>query len=69
MACFCAIVVSVCVTLSAKTVWATTKDADVVEKVRTASIIVRKSRVNMEICCGGGADVLGPTEAVGARGT
>ena len=23
----------------------------------------------MEICCGGGADVLGPTDAVGAGGT
>ena len=23
----------------------------------------------MEICCGGGADVLGPSDAVGSRGT
>ena len=44
------------------------KNADVVEKVRTASIIARKSRVDMEICCGGGADILSPTDAVGAGG-
>ena len=25
--------------------------------------------MDMEICCGGGADVLGPTDAVGAGGT
>ena len=37
------------VILSAKVVWAAVKDADVVEKVQTASIIVRKSRVDMEI--------------------
>ena len=60
---------SIRVILSAKAVWAAVKDADVAEKVRTASIIVRKSRVDMEICCGGGADVLGPTDAVGAGGT
>ena len=58
-----------CVILSAKAVWAAIKDVDVAEKVRTASIIARKSQVDMEICCGGGADVLGPTEAVGAGGT
>ena len=39
------------------------------EKVRTASIIVRKSRVDMEICCGGGIDVLCPIDAVGSGGT
>ena len=38
------------------------------KKVRTASIIARKSRVDIEICCGGGADVIGPTNVVGARG-
>ena len=57
------------VILSAKAVWAASKDVDVVEKVRIASIIARKSRVDMEICYGGGADVLGPTDAVGAEGT
>ena len=31
------------VILSAKAVWVVTKDADVVEKVQTASIIARKS--------------------------
>ena len=69
MAWFYAIAVSVCVILSAKAVWAAVKDADVAEKVWTASIMVRKSQVDMEICCGGGTDVLGPTEAAGAGGT
>ena len=32
------------VLLSAKAVWAAAKDVDVAEKVRTASIMVRKSR-------------------------
>ena len=41
MAWFCAMSVSVRVILSVKVVWAATKDADVAEKVRTASIIVR----------------------------
>ena len=58
-----------CVILPAKTVRAAAKDANVAEKVRTASIIVRKSRVDMEICCGGGADVLGPSDAIGDGGT
>ena len=57
-----------CVIISAKAVWAATKDVDVVEKVLAASIIVRKSRVDMEISCGGGADVLGTTDAIGAGG-
>ena len=52
------------VILSAKAVWAATKDVDVAEKVQTASIIARKSRVDMEICCGGGVDVLGPSNSV-----
>ena len=33
------------VMLSAKAVWAAVKDVDVAKKVRTASIMVRKSRV------------------------
>ena len=57
------------VILSAKAVWAAAKDADVAEKVRTASIIARKSQVDMEICCGGGVDVLGPIDAIRAEGT
>ena len=60
---------SVHVILSAKAVWAVAKDSDVAKKVRTAFIIVRKSRVDMEIFYGGGADVLGPTDAVGVGGT
>ena len=39
------------------------------EKVQTASIIARKSRVDMEICYGGGADVLGPSDAIGVGDT
>ena len=57
------------VILSAKAVWAALNNADVAEKVWTTSIIARKSRVDMEICCGGGADVLGPYDVVGAGGT
>ena len=57
------------VILSAKAVWAAAKDVDVAEKVRTASIILRKSLVDMEICCSGGINVLGPTDAVEAGGT
>ena len=57
-----------CVTLSAKAVWATTKDADKVAKVWIASIIARKSRGDVEICCNGGADVLGPADSEGAGG-
>ena len=56
------------VIILAKAVWAAAKDADVPEKVQIASIIARKSRVGMKICCTGGADVLGPIEAVGAGG-
>ena len=57
------------VILSAKAVWVAAKDADVVEKVRIASIIARKSRGDIEICWSGDADVLGPTEFEGAGGT
>ena len=69
MAWLCAMVVFVRVILSAKSMWAVEKDADVAEKVWNASIIVRKYRVDMEICCGGGSDVLGPSDAVEAGGT
>ena len=57
------------VIFSAKAVWAVANDADVAEKVWTTSIIARKSRVDMEICCGCAADVLGPSDAIGAGGT
>ena len=57
------------VILSTKAVWVAVKDADVVEKAWTAFIIVRKSRVDMEIFYGGGVDVLGPTDAVRDGGT
>ena len=57
-----------CVILSTKFVWAAANDADVAEKVRTASIISRKSQVDMKICCGGVADVLGSSDPVGAGG-
>ena len=55
------------VILLAKAVWAVAKDVDVDEKVRTTSIIARKSRVDTEICCGGGADVLSLTDAIGVE--
>ena len=57
------------VILSTKAVRAIAKDADVAEKVRTASIMVRKSRVDMDTCCSGGSDILDPAESVGAKGT
>ena len=60
---------SVRVVFSAKVVWAAANNSDVAKKVQTASIIARKSRVDMDICCGGGAHVLGPSDVVGARGT
>ena len=36
------------------------------EKARTASMMARKSRVEMVICCGGDAKVLGPATSAGA---
>ena len=52
------------VILSVKAAWATVKDVEVTEKVRTASIMARKSRVEMVICYGGGSDELGPAKSV-----
>ena len=57
-----------CAILSAKAVWAAVNDADVDKKVRTTSIMARKSRVDMDICCSGATDVLSPSGAVGAGG-
>ena len=54
------------VILSARAVWAVAKDADVVENVQTASMMVKKSRVEIVICCVGGAEVLAASPSVGA---
>ena len=51
--------------LSAIAVWAAAKDADVEENVRIASMMVRKSGVEIVIYCGGGAEVLGLATSVG----
>ena len=52
------------VLLLAKTAWATAKDAEMTEKVWTASIMARKSQVEMVICCAGGADELGQAKSI-----
>ena len=57
---------SVRVILSAWAAWVVANVAVVVENVRTASMMVRKSRVEIVICCGGGAEVLAATSSVGA---
>ena len=57
---------SVRVILSVRATWAVANDAAVVEKVRTASMMVRKSWVEIMICCGGGAEVLAATPSIGA---
>ena len=49
---------SVRVILSARAAWAVANDVVVVENMRIASMMVRKSRVEIGICCGGGAEVL-----------
>ena len=56
---------SVRVILFARAAWAVANDADVEENVRTASMMVRKSRLEIVIYCGGGAEVLGPATSVG----
>ena len=56
---------SVRVILSAKSAWEAANDADVEENVRTASMMVRKSRVEIVICCRGGAEVLATALSVG----
>ena len=55
---------SMLVILLARVAWAAAKDADVAENVRTASIMARKSLLEMDICCGGGVMVLGPAKSV-----
>ena len=49
---------SVRVILSARAAWTVANDVAVVENVRTASMMVRKSLVEIVICYGGGAEVL-----------
>ena len=45
---------------------AASNDADVAVNVRIASMITRKSRVDMVICCRGGVEVLGPATSARA---
>ena len=54
------------VILSTRAAWAVANDAAAVENVRTASMMVRKSRVEMVICYGGGTVVLATAPSVGA---
>ena len=54
------------VILSARAIWVVAKDAEVTEKARAASMMARKSRVEMVICCRGGAKVPSPAMSVGA---
>ena len=54
------------VILSARAAWAVTNDADVAENVRIASLKTMKSRVDIEIYCGGCVVVLSPTTSVGS---
>ena len=60
-------VASVRVILSTRAAWAVENDADVAENVRTASMMARKSRADIEICCDGGAVMLGLATFVGAK--
>ena len=55
-----------CVILSARAVWAAIKDVKVIGKARTASMMAKKSIVEMVICCEGDAEVLGLATSVGA---
>ena len=57
---------SVRVIQSLRAAWAVANDAVVVENMQTASMMVRKSRVEIVICCGGGAEVLTAAPSVGA---
>ena len=57
---------SVRVILSTRAAWAVAKDAAVEKNVRTTSIMVKKSQVEIVICYGGGVEVLAATSSVGA---
>ena len=54
------------VILSTRATWVVANDAVVVENVRTTSMMVRKSRVEIMICCKGGAKMLAATSSIGA---
>ena len=54
------------VILSARATWTVANDAVVMENVQTASMMVRKSKVEIMICCGGSAEVLAVTLSIGA---
>ena len=56
---------SVRVILSARAAWAVANDAAAVENMRTTSMMVRKSRVEIVICYGSGAEVLAAAPSVG----
>ena len=55
-----------CVILSSSVVWAAAKDAEVTEKARTASMMARKYRVYIMVCCRGGVEVLRLVTSAGA---
>ena len=57
---------SVRVILSVRAAWAVANDAAIEENVWTASMMIRKSRVEIVICCRGGAEVLAAEHSVGA---
>ena len=62
------------VILSSSVVWAVAKDVEVTKKAWTASMMARKSQVDIVIWCGGGDEVLGPATStgvmvLGARGS
>ena len=57
---------SVRVILSTRATWVVANDADVDENMRIASMMVRKSRVEIVKCYGGGTEVLDATTFVGA---
>ena len=61
-----AMAASMRVILSVRAAWAVANDATIVENVRTASMMVKKSWVEIVICCGGGAEVLAAAPSVGA---
>ena len=70
--------VSVCAIRSGKDACAIANEAEVAENVRTASMMARKSRGDIVICCGGGSAVEdepaksagdGALEVIGAGGS
>ena len=56
------------VILSANAVWAVAKDSDVEENVRMTPMMVRNSRMEIVIYCGGGEEVLCPNCRGGTEG-